>query len=116
MYDRPQRLRASREWRQVRRRGRCVRGTYTSFCVMPVASEERYGFSTSKGFRRAVDRNRARRRLREAFRSVYQRGPSAIAVVGTATPESLALEYTQLQAEVASQLRQLQLSVHEGMG
>jgi ribonuclease P protein component len=83
---------------------------------MPTTGGERYGFSTSRGFRRAVDRNRARRRLGEAFRSVYRPGPRPVALVGTATPESLTLPYPELKAHVAGQLRELHLQVREHGG
>ena len=113
MYDRARRLRQAREWRETRRRGRCARGELSTFCVLPAPVADRYGFTTSKGFRRAVDRNRARRRLGEAFRSVYVPGDEPVLVAGTATARVLEVDSQTLRCAVARQLLQLGLEVRE---
>lgn len=110
MYPRSLRLRDRREWGLVRRRGRCANGTYTGFCVFPAPDgRERYGFTTTKGVRRAVDRNRARRRLREAFRSTYASSGNPVLIAGSARRESLGVEWEELRADVGAQLRRLGL-------
>lgn len=109
MYARGERLRTSREWRDVRRRGRCSRGELAIICVAGSASCGRYGFSTTKGFRGAVQRNLARRRLREAFRGVYVPGDPPVVLAATARPAVLTVGFEGLRDRVAEQLRELGL-------
>ena len=110
MFPRQQRLHEAAAWRHVRRRGRCARGHHTVFYVVR-SNEERFGFSTTKGFSDAVCRNKARRRLREAFRHVYGDQARPMAVTGTALPESLELDFVALCAVVRAQLVELGLTV-----
>lgn len=46
----------------------------------------RVGFAVSRQLRRAVERNRARRRLREAFRAARPAGPGRTALVVIGRP------------------------------
>lgn len=78
-------------------------------CVVGRVPSERYGFSTTKGFRGAVQRNLARRRLREAFRSVYVPGEVPVAIAVTARPAALTVAFEELRDRVAEQLRELGL-------
>ena len=98
------RLRSAEEWRRVRRFGRSSHGRYASFWVLPGGAEERYGFSTTRGFRTAAARNRARRRLREAFRHLHTPGGSGLAIIGAARPEALEASWEDLRQAVAEQL------------
>lgn len=93
----------------MRRKGNCERGRLTTFCVLFAGEEERVGFSTAKGFRTAVARNRARRRLREAFGQVYTSLGRGCAIIGIATQESLSASFEDLKASVAQQLTALHL-------
>ena len=108
--DRARRLRSSRDWKAVRRKGRCVSGPHATLCVLAAAPGQRFGFSTAKGFRRAVERNRARRRLREAFRSVYLPDGGGCALVAIARREAVDAPFGELRRSVADQLRELGLS------
>ena len=109
MYARDARLRTAREWRDVRRCGRCSRGQLAIICVAGPALCGRYGFSTTKGFRGAVQRNLARRRLREAFRNVHVPGDPAVIVAATARPAALTVGFEELRDRIAEQLRDLGL-------
>lgn len=111
MYPRDSRLRTAGEWSRVRRRGRCITSALTSFCVAPGTDHDRFAFSTTKGFGGAVERNRARRRLREAFRSVYGAAGAPVSVLGVAKPSSRDVEYRELRAHVAEQLAVLGLPI-----
>jgi ribonuclease P protein component len=75
--------------------------------VLPSPSAERYGFSTTRGFRTAVARNRARRRLREAFKAVYREGGAPRLFIGVAKPAALSLSFEELKMEVDTQLARL---------
>lgn len=108
--DRARRLRNSRDWKAIRRKGRCVSGPYATLCVLAEGPGERFGFSTAKGFKRAVDRNRARRRLREAFRSTYVSTGASRALVVVARREAVDGSFSELRRSVAEQLRALGLS------
>ena len=53
------------------------------------AGRRRAGFAVSRQIRRAVDRNRARRRLREAYRAARDAAPSSAALVVIGKPAAL---------------------------
>ena len=74
-YDSTQRVRTSLEYAEVKERGVAVRGTHCLLLVLAKPSEPtRVGFITSKkGVGNAVQRNRARRRLREIVRVRWPR-------------------------------------------
>ena len=98
----------------MRRRGRCVNGAHTSFWVLAGATREQLGCSTSKGFGTAVRRNRARRRLREAFLQVYAGGGGSAAIIGVAKPSSLALDFQTLKRTITGQLTQVGVPTRAG--
>lgn len=62
-------LRGDAEFARLRRRGRRADGTYVAVVAAPSprGRKPRVGIATTKGFGDAVDRNRARRRLRAAL-------------------------------------------------
>ncbi len=109
MLRRPQRIRASSEWRTVRRRGRCVSDAYSTLCVLREGETTRFGFTTAKGFGGAVPRNKARRRLREALRIVYSGEDGAFILIGIAKKEQLTVDFAALCRSVAEQLQKLGL-------
>ena len=66
-----QRLRRRRDFSAVYRRGRTYRGQLLTLRALPNAcSESRFGFTVAKVLGNAVTRNRLKRRLREAARSL----------------------------------------------
>ncbi|MDQ3856788.1 MAG: ribonuclease P protein component [Chloroflexota bacterium] len=111
--DRSARLHSSQHWRDVRRRGKRSYGAYAVLYCLRGGDTGRVGFSTTKSFRRAVDRNRARRRLRAAFDHVYCPGeePAMIAIV--AKPETLTAEFRDLMTALATQLRELGIQARD---
>jgi ribonuclease P protein component len=71
------RLRTSREYARVKAEGRALRGRHCLVLALEVPGEPtRIGFIASKkGVGNAVQRNRARRRLREIVRRRFPRVP-----------------------------------------
>jgi ribonuclease P protein component len=66
----------------------------------------RCGFVVGKRFGKAVDRNRARRRVREAVRLLYQRiAPGWDLVFVLRSPDLITIEFAQLQAVVEQLMR-----------
>ena len=77
-YDSTQRVRTSKEYAEVKERGVAMRGTHCLLLALAKPAEPtRVGFITSKkGVGNAVQRNRARRRLREIVRMRWERVPA----------------------------------------
>ena len=84
MLPKPNRLRASRDFKRTYSRGRSYVHPILVLYVLPNRTENRrIGFSLSKKLGDAVDRNRMKRRLREACRmpmETAQNGFDAILV------------------------------------
>ena len=64
----------------------------------------RAGFAVARHIRGAVDRNRARRRLREAYRRSDAARPDGVAMVFVARPSALTSAFGVLQKDVESAL------------
>ncbi len=64
------------------------------------AESRRAGFAVSRHVRRAVDRNRARRRLREAYRAARAAAPANAALVIIAKPPALREPFKALTEEM----------------
>lgn len=64
----------------------------------------RVGFAVSRQLRNAVQRNRARRRLREAFRSTRAAAPARAALVVIGRPASLTAPFEALQGQMRQAL------------
>jgi len=68
------------------------------------ADAVRAGFAVTRHIRGAVDRNRARRRLREAYRRAEVARPERVDVVLVARPSLLTSPFGVIQREIASVL------------
>lgn len=64
----------------------------------------RVGFAVSRQLRNAVQRNRARRRLREAFRATRAAAPARAALVIIGRPASLTAPFEALQGQMRQAL------------
>ena len=62
------------------------------------------GFAVSRQLRNAVQRNRARRRLREAFRSARVAAPARAALVIIGRPAALTTSFETLQGQMRQAL------------
>jgi ribonuclease P protein component len=58
----------------------------------------------SRQLRKAVKRNRVRRRLREAYRRARETAPAGIALVIIGRPGAIAVEFNELVAELRDAL------------
>lgn len=83
MLPRVRRIRTRREYQQMMRRARFVRGHFLTVRAMPGASDvTRCGFIVSTSVSTsAVIRNRIRRRLRAAAATIPPRPPADIVVI-----------------------------------
>lgn len=64
----------------------------------------RVGFAVSRQLKRAVERNRARRRLREAYRATRDAAPARAALVVVGRPAALREPFEALQAQLRAAL------------
>lgn len=94
-----QRLRHRQDFATVYRRGRPYRNQLALVRALPTgAALSRFGFVTPKGLRPAVARNRLKRRLREAVRSLGVRPGWDVIVV--ARPPAVAARYRELREAI----------------
>ena len=111
-FPRSERLRRSREFRAVLQRGSRVEQSLLIVLWRDWDGPRQVGFAVSRRIRGAVRRNRARRRLREAYRASRQSLPSGVQIVCVAreavangTFQALRQEMTKAFAVVARRLR-----------
>lgn len=93
------RLRRSEDFERVRAQGRRWRGRFLALNAAPAESntaQTRIGYIASKSLGNAVQRNRARRLMREAARSVQESIPPSWDVVLIAQP-AIILERARMQ-------------------
>lgn len=71
----------------------------------PSVAPRRAGFAVSRQIRGAVKRNRARRRVKEAFRAVREAAPPHVALVVIAKRPALEGRFATLSAQMREALR-----------
>jgi len=101
------RLRRPGQFQRVRRDGRSWSTPLLTLNAAPSRRRvSRSGFVVAKRFGKAVDRNRARRRVREAVRLAYGRVAAGWDLVFVLrSPDLLTIEFLELQAVVEQLLR-----------
>ncbi len=101
---RSERLTTSAEFQALFHRGKRIERP--SFLVLWRESESgrRVGFAVSRRLKRAVDRNRIRRRLREAYRAARSVAPEALAVILIGKKRILEVEFDVLVGELKNAL------------
>jgi ribonuclease P protein component len=101
-FTRRDRLRKHADFDQVYRSGRRLFSAHlTVFFLRLDAGPARVGFTVTRALGKAVERNRIRRRLREAARLNLGKLGSAVDVVVHPKKSALAASFAELQAEVA---------------
>jgi ribonuclease P protein component len=76
----------------------------------------RVGFAVSRQMRGAVARNRARRRLREAYRTAGATAPAGVDLVLIARPAALTAPFERLVQDVGGGLRRVAGGDRPGRG
>lgn len=102
------RLRRPEQFRRVRQEGRTFTSPWLILTVAPARRRTlRCGFVVGRRIGSAVQRNRARRRVREAVRLLLPRLTAGYDMVFTIrTPEVIDAPFTQLQDDITALLRQ----------
>jgi ribonuclease P protein component len=97
-------LTTSAEFQALFHRGKRIERS--SFLVLWRETERgrRVGFAVSRRLKRAVDRNKIRRRLREAYRAARSAAPEAVAVIVIGKQRALDLEFATLVGELRGAL------------
>jgi ribonuclease P protein component len=105
---RSHRLRRPEHFRRVRREGRVLTSRWLFLSVAPTRRQTlRCGFVVGRQIGGAVQRNRARRRIREAVRLLLPTLLPGYDLVFTVhTPEVIDAPFSQLQNDIVSLLRQ----------
>ncbi|MCD6290894.1 MAG: ribonuclease P protein component [Anaerolineae bacterium] len=100
---------------QVRREGRSWVHPLVVLCVLPNGlSYSRFGFAVSRRIGSAVRRNRVKRRLREAVRSMQPQIQPGWDIVFIARPPIAEADYRQVVAACARLLRRAHLLKQDG--
>lgn len=75
MFSRPERLTKKKVFDTIFKRGHRIRGKWFSLVTLPQSGQGKIGFIvTKKTLRASTARNRAKRRVRGAFRSIFHKG------------------------------------------
>ncbi len=108
MLPKPRRLTKKRDFMRLAVKGRAVFGPYATLRVVERPGESKIGFITStKVFKLSVDRNRAKRRMREVLRGVMSEVPSGLSLLFILKPESKDAEYLKLVEDVKRMLEKI---------
>ena len=102
-------LRGDAEFARLRRRGRRADGTYVAVVATPSQANRRprFGIVTVKGFGDAVDRNRARRRLRAVLEDV-EAPALGMDMIVTARAAARRVPFAELRDDVRATLGRLE--------
>jgi ribonuclease P protein component len=102
--SRRQRLTTRAEFQALFQRGKRIDRPALIVLWREAAEPTRVGFAVSRQLRNAVQRNRARRRLREAFRSARAAAPARGALVIIGRPAALTASFEALQGQMRQAL------------
>lgn len=110
MLPRRERLTRPGAFRAIFARGRAYRGRCVSLYYLPRSGgPSRIGVSAGKGVGGAVQRNRAKRLLREAFRAVKERLHGNFDMVLVARPETARVGLDSVREELLALMRRARI-------
>lgn len=106
MLSKAHRLTTARDFARLATKGRSIFGPFFTMRVREIKDKTpKVAFITStKVFKRAVDRNRIKRRLRAIVRELFAEIPKEIHLLLVVKPEALKAEQAPLVAEVRRML------------
>ena len=104
-FSRRERLTSGAEFQALFQQGKRIDRATLIVLWREVASARRVGFAVSRQVRGAVQRNRARRRLREAYRATRAAAPLRTALVVIGRPAVLNTNFAALVVELREALR-----------
>jgi ribonuclease P protein component len=111
MLPKENRLKKKKEFEAVFKGGRHIKSQ--NFFIKYLANgtdKTRIGFVVSKKVgKRAVDRNKAKRRMREAFRNIDGKLKDGISVIVVAYPSMKGVKFKEVLAEIESALKKGEL-------
>jgi ribonuclease P protein component len=97
MLVKPDRLRRARDFALLSQKGRVVFGPFFTLRFRPSQTPTKVGFvASTKLFKTAVERNRAKRRMREALRALKSDWPKHMDLLFILKPETKTLEFASL--------------------
>ena len=113
MLPKPKRLHKQRDYMKLAVKGHPIFGLYFTLRIMPAKNTNaKIGFITStKVMKLSVDRNRAKRRMREIVREIYAEFPSDMFFAFILKPEVKTVPFETLREEV----RRMILKVPEAL-
>jgi ribonuclease P protein component len=102
MLPRHKRLTKTKDFMRLAVQGRSVFGPYATLRIRKTSlPEAKVGFITStKVFKKAVDRNRVKRRMREVVRRLWSEVPAGFQLLFVLKPEAKEAKYQSLIDEV----------------
>ncbi len=110
MLPRPVRLTKKKDFTRLALKGRSVFGPYATLRIVETRPNEKgkVAFITStKVMKLAVDRNRAKRRMREAVRGLLAEIPSGVNLLFILKPETRSVPFEKLVAEIRRMLTKI---------
>jgi len=105
-------LRRNKEFRYVYRKGRSVSDSYMVLVYVPTKTPHlKVGFSVSKKLGNSVQRNKIKRRMKEAFFSVFDDVSLNCLLVFTPREKAKELNYRQIEMSLNKLLKKAGLIV-----
>jgi ribonuclease P protein component len=103
-FPRRERLTTSAEFQALFQRGRRIDRPALIVLWRETKEPTRAGFAVSRQLKNAVQRNRARRRLREAYRATRDAAPGRVALVVVGRPAALTEPFPALAGQLRGAL------------